>query len=362
LCITCGFQGKSAAVKIWKAGLIGLAVLLLALLAADLRLGGTFTGVPDATGQTCGAVDLAGNAAALQLDPERGIVYLALLDRAKPGSAGGTVQLLDLNLAQPAPRAAMNFDPGSFRPAGLSLLKAAGEPRRIFAISTLPDGEQTVEISAETASGGFSPETTVRDPAFRHLSAIAAIGPRAFYVVSVSNARDELALPARSDALLRRAPATLLYYDGREAHVILSDLRHAGGLARSPDGKLLYVAETLAQSLRIYEPRSNGAVLLRGTIPLGVSPGRLTVDADGVVWIAAYPKLHALRAHAKDPSLRVPTQVLRFDPRLAFGEVASVYANDGQALSAGTVAARWRDKLVIGALLDHKVLICQLNP
>jgi hypothetical protein len=58
----------------------------------------------------------------------------------------------------------------------------------------------------------------------------------------------------------------------------------------------------------------------------------------------------------------VPTQVLRFDPRLAFGEVAPVYANDGQALSAGTVAARWRDKLVIGALLDHKVLICQLNP
>jgi arylesterase/paraoxonase len=349
-------------VKIWKAGLIGLAALLLALLAADLRLGGTFAGVPDATGQSCGAVDLAGSAAALQLDPERGIAYLALLDRATPGSAGGTVQLLDLNLPRPAPRAALNFDPGSFRPADLSLLKVASEPRRLFAISTLPDGEQTVEIAAETASGGFSPESTVRDPAFRNLSAIAAIGPRSFYLVSVSNARDELALPARFDPLLRRASATLLYYDGREAHVIVSDLRHAGGLARSPDGKLLYVAETLAQSIRVYEPRPNGAVLLRGTIRLGVSPGRLTVDADGVVWIAAYPKLHALRAHAEDPARRVPTQVLRFDPRLDVGEVARVYANDGQALSAGTVAARWRDKLVIGALLDQKVLICKLNP
>jgi hypothetical protein len=42
--------------------------------------------------------------------------------------------------------------------------------------------------------------------------------------------------------------------------------------------------------------------------------------------------------------------------------VAPVYANDGENLSAGTIAGRWRDKLVIGALLDHKVLICKLNP
>jgi arylesterase/paraoxonase len=349
-------------VTIWKSGLIGLGALLLALLVADLHLGGTFAVSPPATGQSCGAIDLAGSAAALQLDPERGLAYLALLDRASPGHSSGTVQLLDLNLARPSPRAAMNFDPGSFRPVDLSLLTMPGQPRRLFAISTLPDGAQTVEITAEAASGGFTPEATVRDPAFRDLSAIAAIGPRAFYVVSVASAKDEVALPGRFDALLRRATATLLYYDGREAHVVLSDLRHAGGLARSPDGKLLYVAETLAKSLRIYEPRPNGAVLLRGTIPLGVGPGRLTVDADGVVWIAAHPKLHALRAHAEDPSRRVPTRVLRFDPRLAFGEVATIYANDGQALSAGAVATRWRDKLIIGALFDRRMLVCQQNP
>src|SRR5688572_28509633 len=107
----------------WKYGLIGLGSVLLALLAADLRLGGTLTGAPPTTGQSCGAVDLAGSAAVLQLDAERGLAYLALLDRAKPGFEGGTVQLLDLTLAQPAPRAALNVYPGSFRPADLSLLK-----------------------------------------------------------------------------------------------------------------------------------------------------------------------------------------------------------------------------------------------
>jgi hypothetical protein len=346
----------------WKSGLIGLGALLLALLVADLRVGGSLAGSPEATGQDCGAVDLAGSAAALQLDAERGIAYLALLDRARPGFSSGTVQLLDLNLEEPAPRAAMNFDAGNFRPADLSLLKVAGQPRRLFAISTLPDGMQTVEISAEAPSGGFTPEATVRNPAFRNLSAIAATGPRTFYVASHANATGELALPDRFDALLRRSLATLLYYDGRKTRDIASDLRHVGGLARSADGKLLYVAETSAKSLRIYEPRPDGTVVLRGTIPLGVSPGRLTVDADGVVWIAVYPKLHALRAHARDPSRRVPTQVLRFDPRQPDRGVASIYANDGEKLSAGTVAIRWRDKLIIGALLDPKVLICKQNP
>lgn len=348
--------------KTWKSGLIGLGALAIVLLVADLRMGGTLAGSPEPTGQSCGTVDLAGSAAALQLDPERGIAYLALLERARSGFAGGTVQLLDLNLPKPAPRAAMNFDPGSFRPADVSLLKIEGEPRRLFAISTMPDGGQTVEIAAEAASGGFAPEATLRDPAFRNLTAISATGPRAFYVANAPGAKDELALPGRLDALLHRAPAKLLYFDGREAQVVLSDLRHVGGLARSPDGQRLYVAETLAKSLRIYEPQPNGVVALRDTIPLGVNPGRVTVDADGVVWIAALPKLHALRAHAGDPSRRVPTLVLRFDPRLPEEAVTPVYANDGQELSAGAVAGRWRDNLVIGALLDHKVLICRLNP
>jgi arylesterase/paraoxonase len=349
-------------VKLWKYGLIGLGALLLALIVEDLRLGGTFAAAPGSSGQSCRAVDLAGSAAALQIDPERGIAYLALLDRASPGYASGTVQLLDLNLAEPAPRAAMNFDPGSFRPEDLSSLKADGEPRRLFAISRLPDGGQTVEIAAESATGGFVPEASLRDPAFRNLSAIAAIGARQFYAASNSNAENEFGLPGRFDALLRRAPAALLYYDGHAARVAMSDLRYVGGLARSPDGKLLYVAETLAKALRIYEPRPGGELLLRGTIPLGANPGRLTVDADGVVWIGAYPKLHALLAHTRDPARRVPTQILRFDPRLSVDEVALVYSNDGETLSAGAVAARWRDKLIIGALLDKKVLICKQNP
>jgi hypothetical protein len=51
--------------------------------------------------------------------------------------------LLDLNLAEPAPRAAMACDPPGFRPHGLSLFMRGSEPARLFAISHRPDGSGT---------------------------------------------------------------------------------------------------------------------------------------------------------------------------------------------------------------------------
>ncbi len=348
-----------------KVGLIGAGILSVTAIAgavAYLRSVDAFAPYPPLTSHVCRGVDLAGSAAFIALDPDRGLAYLSLLDRASPGEATGSVQLLDLNQTEPAPRAAMNFDPGSFRPGALSLLRIAGAPRRLFATSRLPDGAQTVEIAAEAPAGGFAPETTVRDSAFRNLTAIAAVGAREFYVATLPNTEDRHGLPDRFDALLRKAPATLLYYNGREARAVVSDLRYVGGLARSPDGKLLYVAETLAKSMRIYEPRAGGALMLRGTIPLDGLPANLTVDADGVVWIAVLPKLGDLLAHADAPAKRAVTRVIRFDPRLPTGEVAQIYANDGDALSAGSAAARWRDQLIVGGLFDRKVLVCKLKP
>lgn len=348
-----------------KVGLIGAGVLSVAAIAcgaAYLRSVDAFAPYPPLTSHACLRLDLAGSAAFVALDPDRGLAYLSLLDRASPAEATGSVQLLDLNRPEPAPRAAMNFDPGSFRPGALSLLRIEGAPRRLFASSRLPDGAQTVEIAAEAPAGGFAPETTVRDPAFRNLTAIAAVGAREFYFATLSNAEDRYGLPGRFDPLLRKAPATLLYYDGRVARQIVGDLRYVGGLARSPDGKLLYVAETLAKSMRIYELRAGGELLLRGTIILDGLPAGLTVDADGVVWIAVFPKLGDLLAHADDPAKRTVTRVIRFDPRLSTGEVAQVYANDGDVLSGGSAAARWRDLLIVGGLFDRKVLVCKLKP
>lgn len=52
-----------------------------------------------------------------------------------------------------------------------------------------------------------------------------------------------------------------------------------------------------------------------------------------------------------------------FDPRqTGDARLTQVYLNAGEEISGGTVAARWRDEFLIGALFDEKVLICKPNP
>ena len=108
---------------------------------------------------------------------------------------------------------------------------------------------------------------------------------------------------------------------------------------------------------------------LEETIDLGAAPDNLDVDDDGVVWIAAYPKLlSSRRASARSAQSARPRRCLRFDPRIANPRwrddprVTEVYADDGAEISAGSTAAPWRDEFLIGALFDKKVLICKPNP
>ena len=358
--------------KLAKPFVIGLAVLILGivLLAADVaRFSGAFHAFDAGFAGACSAVPLGGSSMDVQIDRKRGLAYLSVLDHVSNAEAPtGSVLLLDLNVSEPAARAAMAYDPADFRPQGLSLLSPGNGPALLFAISYPADGDDAVEIAEWGPGGEFVPKETLRNPAFVHPLAIAAVGGRQFYLANDSGTQGRFA--RAFDLVLRRGRATLVYYDGKDARIVERGLRFPAGLALSPDASRLYVGEALGKQLRIYrrEP-ATGALTLEEKVPLGAAPDNLDVDADGVVWIAAHPKLFALFTHLRKPEKRAPTQVLRFDPRqarpTAGGDdprLSQVYGDEGAQISAGSVAAHWRDEFIVGARLDHKVLICKPNP
>lgn len=341
----------------------GLVLLVLLVLSFEvLRFAGVFTSVESHFAGSCREIGISGSAEDIQVDRERGVAYLSLLDRDKVYRGQpvyGTVMLLDLNLAEPAPRAAMTFDPRDFRPHGMSLLRQPAQPLRLFAISHPTEQRHVVEIAEQGPDGGFHPKATIEDPSFTHPNAIVGVGPSQFYLVNDHPVQTEWQLTVST--LLRSGNASLLYHDGARAQVLVNDLAYPAGLALSPDGTRLYVGEALAKSLRVYRVTAPGKLELERTVMLGTAPDNLNVDANGVVWIAAHPKLLRFLGHSRDASKRAPTQVLRFDPRNDAG-AEEVYADDGARIAAGTVAAHWRDQFLIGALLDKKVLICKPNP
>ncbi len=67
-----------------------------------------------------------------------------------------------------------------------------------------------------------------------------------------------------------------------------------------------------------------------------------------------------MRENLRDPSSRAASQVLKFEPSAnRTKRVTEVYLNDGKDISASTVAAPFRDLLVIGSVTDHRVLVCK---
>lgn len=341
----------------------GIIVLVLLILMVEVaRVGGVFRFVDDHAPGACATVALGGSAEDIQVDRQRGLAYLSVLDRAslaRGEPVAGSIMLIDLNLAERAPRAALAYEPPGFRPHGLSLLKRDGEPARLFAISHSAEGGHSVEVFEHAPSGGFFPRQTLRDPLFVHPNAIAAVDARAFYLAN------DTAHPGDHspviDAFLRRGDSTIVYFDGAKARVVASGLRFVAGIAASPDGKWVYVAEALAGQLRVYgRDAASGNLAFDRVVPLDAAPDNLNVDDQGVVWLAAHPKLFAFLAHVKDPAVRAPTQVLRYDPR--DGKLARPYESKGSPLSAGSVAAHWRDEILIGGLFDHQVLICKTQP
>ncbi|HEY3253687.1 MAG TPA: SMP-30/gluconolactonase/LRE family protein, partial [Polyangiaceae bacterium] len=325
---------------------------------AALRFGGAFRSIEPAFAGTCRSIALGGSSEDIAIDRRRGIAYLSLLERDSARhdeQVLGTVMLLDLNRPEPAPRAAMAFDPEGFRPQGLSLLATGSQPARLFVVSDRP-GSPAVEISEEAAAGGFFPRETIRNAAFVHPNAIAATGARQFYLTNGPLTEGQWALATQ--ALWGSGRSTLVYFDGDEARIEVADLNFPSGLALSPDGSRLYVAEMLARQLRIYRRNAaSGALGLEEAIDLDAAPGNIDVDGDGVVWIAAYPKLLSLAAHWRDPGNRSPTQVLRFDPKTR--GLTETYMDPGAAISAGSAVASWHDEFLIGAPFDRKVLICK---
>ncbi len=345
---------------------LALVCALFVALAAGLellRFGGLFHSVKPEFSGSCRAIPLAGSSEDIQVDRQRGLAYLSYLDRASHYGGqelNGSVMLLDLNLAEPAPRAAMSFDPANFRPHGMSLWQQPGQPARLFAISHVSKRQHVVEIAA-LGSSGFVPSATIRDATFVHPNAIAAVGPDRFYLVN--DRPDQSDGRARLTALLRSGNGSLVFYDGSKGRTLLSDLQYPVGLALSPDQSRIYVAEATGKALRIFRrDPADGIPMLEEVVDLGTAPDNLNVDDDGIVWMAAHPKLLSFAAHASHPEKRAPTQVLRFDPTGPEPRLRQVYLDDGTQISAGTVAARSRDEFLIGALLDKKVLICKPNP
>jgi len=337
---------------------LGVVAGVLAVSVFDhLIHAGSFSRLKVASLVRCTPMVLAEPAQDIRIDLTRGIAYLSVRDER------GTVLLMDLNVEEPRPRAALASQPEQFRPRGLSLYSPADGPRRLFVVNERAPHDYSVEIFEETQTGAFAPLETIRDPLLVQPDSIAAIGSRQFYVANESGAAPGLA--QLFERLFRRGLSTVAYYDGEKMRVVAEGLEGASGIAISNHGLSVFVSDFLGKRLVVYDRDTDtNALELRNMIELDGAPDNVSLDADGTLWLAAHPKLLALRAHLRDPSQLSPTLIYRMRRSVIEKEdrLSIPYLDLGDELSAGTVAAVHDDRMLIGSATSRTLLACRLPP
>jgi arylesterase/paraoxonase len=246
-----------------------------------------------------------------------------------------------------------------FQPHGLGLYRGSNAKKLLFAVNHRQDRD-TVEIFRVRGTELIH-DKSIEGDLLRYANDIVAVGEDLFYVTRDHGYNSDWG--KRLEEYLQLKASSVIYYDGEQFRVVAEGLAYANGVNVSPDGLLLYVASTLQECIRVYSRNpEDGALTFRDEIPLGSAVDNIEVDEEGDLWIGAHPKPLDFVQYSKDPRALSPSQVLK----LSFNgngnyEVEQIHISDGRYLSGSSVAARWRQYLLIGSVFDRRFLVCQLD-
>jgi arylesterase/paraoxonase len=299
----------------------------------------------------------------LTIHPRTGVAYISTTDRRsvfEGGPGRGAIYAYDLKAASPRP---VNLTPAAdedFRPLGLSLYLGDDGRDVLYAINHA-GGRPTIEVY-DFVSTKLSHREALSDPLLVTPNDLVAVGRDRLYVTNDHASTGGFARTLED--YLRRSISTVVYYDGARFSVAASDIRYPSGINVSPDGRTLYVASVTGGKVLLFriDPES-GRLEARGTIEIESGVDNLEVDAAGDLWIGAHPKLLTFVQHAGDASRLSPSQIIRVSaPDSEAPLVEEVFLSLGDDLSGSSVGAVWRNRLLIGAVLDDHILDCRMSP
>lgn len=296
----------------------------------------------------------------LQIDPVSRLAFVSSAERRaddKDAPRGGIYALaIDDPLSSPW-RDRTGGIPERFQPLGLHLYSDASS-RRLFVVNAAAKAVELYEVAGD---GELTHIETFAERRLTSPNDIVAVGPRSFYVTNdVEPGRDSLL--GRLHFLLRIGSGSVLYFDGTSWRVAADGLRFANGVTVNGDRSRVYVAETSAAMLKVFDrDLDNGALTLVRSEPMGAAIDNINVDPSGALWIGAHQKPLKLAAYARNPGTKAPSLVIRYDDvDGSTAKPAEIYADDGSEISASSVAARLGRVLMIGGLAEKKFLICEL--
>jgi len=140
--------------------------------------------------------------------------------------------------------------PEIFHPHGMSLYRR-DSLLWLLVINHVNDKTEQVDIFRIHSTDRFTYLGPIRHDVIISANDLVATGSHQFYLVNDSRSRKSLIRGL--DIFFRRKTGNIVYYDGKDASIVVSGLRFPNGINISHDSSQLYISETIGGNLLSYQ-------------------------------------------------------------------------------------------------------------
>ncbi len=329
--------------------------ITIALVIRTLWYAGMFSSISPTSNENVALIPGMIGSEDITIDQTTGLALVSSCDRRKAGkgeSVKGAIYLFDFMASPPFYKdLTESFDQPDFRPHGISLYTDPLDSSKwLFVVNHRLSGH-SIEIFQYKDTSLFHVET-IRSNMIKKPNDVAGVGKRSFYFTNDHDS-DSGSFTAIKDFLMI-GTGSIGYYDGKRIQLLDEGIRYANGIAASIDGKKLYVAACTDRSINVYDREPFKKT---GNISCKTGVDNLEWDTGGNLWVGAHPKLLKFLSHAKNASQLSPSQVLKINlQNPEKPEISEIYINDGVPLSGSSVAAPYKDIVLLGGVFDDGVL------
>ena len=274
-------------------------VALISALARGVWVNGVFSGVTPGFSGSC---KVLGNLPGVQdMEMASGTVFLSVASARGPGASDG-IYAMALEGGTPVKLAGA---PKDFHPRGIGLYRTPGTDNWIlYAVNRRSTGRFSID-SFEVVHAGAVPalaaQGTIEGGLLINPQDVAVAGPNLFYVANGTAGSNVLIHGLQTYGII--PGGNVLYFNGTSFSAVADGLYGTRSLLLSPRGDHLIAGGLLSRSLTTFtrEPYT-GALTEEGTLVLPAGPEKLSLDAQGQLWVAGHANLLDWRAMTADPA------------------------------------------------------------
>ncbi len=265
----------------------------------------------------------------------------------------GGLYLMDLKTGDLKVKYMTPFLSKSFAPHGISLLKT-NDGYKVMAINHTPEGN-TIEVFI-LKNDSLIFERSLVDASIKSPNDIVMIDENHFYFTN------DHGYPKGIGKILEEylglSVSNVVYFDGMSYREVANGIAYANGINFDAKRNLIFVASPRKFLIKVYSKKQDGSLEFIEDIPCGMGVDNIEFDTDGNLWVGGHPNLLRFSAYAKGRKETSPSEIIKINYKSKNNyTVENIYTNDGNTMSASTVAASFGDIILAGNVKDSKFLI-----